>query len=211
MHDKGASMKHFSAEEWSDFVRGLSPPGEREGMRAHLDAGCTQCRETVEWLSEMVQIANSDSGESPSDDVVARAVAIFAAAEPRDWIERLQEIAAELIFDSSRDLQPAGVRAVASQNLRLVYRAGDYSLDLMFEPADSSFDIIGQVTHKSSDNEYVADVLVQLVAGAKALGETRTNQFGEFMIGHAKARNILLRIALKRSGEKIDLPLRYPN
>jgi len=203
-------MKHFSAEEWSDYVRGLSPPGERDRMKEHLDSGCGPCRETVAWLSDVVRIAADEPGVDPPEEVVARARAIFAAPEPKDWIERLEQIAAKLVFDSQRDLQPAGVRAVAADSLRLLYRAGEYSVDLMLEPAEDSCEIIGQIVNESNEADDLSGAVVQIVTAGQTVAETETNQFGEFMIEQPEIRNGILRIALKRYGKKIDLPLRYP-
>ncbi|MBZ5602527.1 MAG: hypothetical protein LAO79_09490 [Acidobacteriia bacterium] len=204
-------MSHFSAEKWSDYVRGLSPPGERDRMKEHLDSGCTVCREAMSWLSEVARIAAGEAGLEPPPDVVARAHAIFAAPEPRDWIERLEQLAAELVYDSRRDLAPAGVRSVEAAGVRLRYQTGHYSVDLMLEPAEGFCDIVGQIANESGHDDDLAGAVVQIVAAGKTMGETETNQFGEFMIEQPEARHVILRIALKHYGKRIDLPLQYPN
>lgn len=203
-------MKHFSAEEWSDYVRGLSPPGERTQMQEHLDSGCEPCRATVGWLTEIAILAAQDVAVEPPEQVVMRAHAIFTAPEPRDWIERLEQLAAELVFDSERDLQPAGVRSVESGAVRLLYRAGDYSIELMLEPAEGSCEIIGQIANETNQSDDLNGAVVQIVSAGQTLGETETNQFGEFMIEQPDSRSAILRVAVKRYGKKIDLPLRYP-
>src|SRR5579883_2816314 len=147
------SMNHFSAEKWSDFVRGLSPPGEEsDRMKEHLDA-CNSCRQTVQWLSEVVRIAAGEQDLEPPPELVVRAHAIFTPPQPRDWIERLQQVAAELVFDSRRDLQPAGIRSEESTGVRLLFRSGQYSVDLMIEPSEAACDIIGQIADESSSND----------------------------------------------------------
>lgn len=204
-------MRHFSAEKWSDFVRGVTPPRERDGMQAHLDSGCPQCRDTVAWLEQVAEASALDRTKDPPPELVDRAHAIFRAAEPKDWVEQLEQIVAELIFDSRNDLQPAGIRSVETGRVRLLYRAGAYSVDLQTEPLDTSLDIVGQIAGEGDRTEDMAGAVVQIVAGGRTLAETQTNQFGEFIIEQPRNRNAILRILLKRYAKRIDLPLQNRN
>ena len=175
-------MRHFSAEKWSDFVRNLAPEEQHAQMQQHLDSGCAPCRETVAWLTDVVRTANSDRLNDPPFAVVKGAHAIFRAPEPRDWMETLEEIAAELIFDTRTSIQASGVRAMETDCVRQTYRAGEYSIDMQIEPIDSAFDIVGQITPNAGEAIDLSGAIVQIVAGGQALAETETNQFGEFII-----------------------------
>ena len=200
-------MRHFSAEKWSDFVRGVTPPRERDGMQAHLDSGCRQCRDEVAWLEQVKEAAALDRTNDPPIELGASAHAIFQAPEPKDWMDQLEQLAAELVFDSRNELQPAGVRSVETARVRLEYRAGAYSVDLQIEPLDASLDIVGQIAGVGGRTGDLDGAVVQIVAGGRTLAETLTNQFGEFIIEQPRNRNTVLRIFLKRFAQRIDLPL----
>ena len=176
-------------------------------MQEHLDSGCLQCRNAVAWLAEVARTAASDRTIHPPPDLVKEAQAIFRAPEPRGWLEALEELTAHLIFDNRTSLQPAGTRAVETDHVRLTYRAGSYSVDLQIEPVEASLDIVGQITSQGAEREDLTGSVVQIAAGGETLAETETNQFGEFIIEKPQSRQAILRIGLKRSGERIDLPL----
>ena len=165
-------MRHFSAEKWSDFVRGVTPPRERDGMQAHLESGCRQCRAEVAWLEQVKEAAALETTEDPPVELVASAHAIFRAPESKDWMDRLEQIAAELIFDSRNDLQPAGIRSVETARVRLEYRAGEYSVDLQIEPMEASLDIVGQITGEGGRTGDLDGAVVQIVSGGHTLAET---------------------------------------
>ena len=40
-------MKHFSEEDWADFVRDLVAPEMRMTMQQHINEGCNQCEATL--------------------------------------------------------------------------------------------------------------------------------------------------------------------
>ncbi len=176
-------------------------------MQEHLDSGCARCRNTVTWLTGLVRTADADNRNDPPAELVREAYAVFRALEPRDWVEKLRQLAAELVFDSRSDLQPAGVRAVETDRIRQRYHADGYSVDLQIETLEASFDIVGQITCDFEEKENLTGTIVQIVAGGQTVAETETNQFGEFIIEKPQNRHMTLRIAMKRSGKRIDLPL----
>ncbi len=201
-------MKHFSAEKWSDFVRNQSPPPEREAMQAHLENGCAKCGETVAWLNDVVKQAAFDSSFEVPSESVARARSIFQAPESRDWVDRLQQLVAELVTETHPDWQPAGVRSGAVDCIRMLYRAGDYAVDLNVESlSGNGCDIVGQIANERDAKDDLGGVLVQLVSAGRTVGEAETNQFGEFVLEQPDLSNTVLRIALRNQGKRIELPL----
>jgi len=40
-------MKHFTTEEWIDFVNQMTPREKQEAMRKHLGSGCKGCGEKL--------------------------------------------------------------------------------------------------------------------------------------------------------------------
>jgi len=204
---------HFSERQWGDFVRGLASETDTPDMQTHIDSGCSECRSMAERLGAVARLAATDRGLDIPAEVVARAQAIFDPVSPQGWIETLQSIAAELVSSVSADWQPAGVRSAGTASDaqdRLLYRAGDYFVELKLEPpsAGEAGDIVGQIANEHDPGERLEGVLVQIVVSGRTLGETSTNRFGEFLMDYPAKKSAVLRFALKHSGRRIDLPLK---
>ena len=200
---------HFDLESWTDFVRYSLEEAARAGMQAHLDAGCDGCREIVDWLRSVVRTAAADAALNVPADVVANARSIFVPrqADP-SWTERLRQLPVELVRQLAADLQPAGVRSTTFEGNRMLYRSGDYSVDLKIEAgAGESGEIVGQIVNELEQKETLEGVLVQVIASGKTLGETATNRFGEFIIAIPQGKKSTLRLALAGRDERIDIPM----
>lgn len=200
--------QHFHSEQWADFVRNVTPEGERAAMQRHLDAGCTECAQSVVWLRSVVAAA-ATSVEAPME-IVSRAKAIFgASAATGGWFEKLEVAVAELVFTSYGDWLPSGVRAGGGIGERRVFKTSGYSVDLTMDEG-LSFGQIGEIVGQISteDPEIMLDkVIVQLRVAGKLLGETETNKFGEFVMQRPTSRAATLQFALTRQGKRIDVRL----
>ena len=200
--------EHYTVEQWADYVRGLGKPEGRERMRTHLEAGCDECKSAVRWLQEVARIGALEAEMELSEEAIQRARILFRAPEPRDWIERLKQLAAELVFEAAPGWQPEGVRSAAGLGQRMLYQAGDYSVDLMLEPPEfEDWDIIGQIANRADPADNLEGTVVQILSGGETVGETEANRFGEFVIAQPQTKRAILRLALKRQGKRIDLPL----
>jgi hypothetical protein len=212
---RSARAAHFSDLEWADFARGFANAPE---IRNHLDAECPACRQMAGALAHVEQTGAADRVLNIPAAVLARAQEIFQPAQT-GWMEALRTVVVELVSHVPLDLRPAGVRSLGSVEGslgdRFLYRAGNYAVDLKVEPpmlADSG-EIIGQILNDSDAHDNLDGVVVQMVAPGKTIlgkiiGETSTNRFGEFLIEYPALTQATLRFALKRQGERIDLPLR---
>ena len=102
------------------------------------------------------------------------------------------------------------VEGAAPAGDRLLFRAGDYSVDLKLEPpsASDAGEIIGQIANLEDHAANMDGVLVQMVVSGNTIGETSTNRFGEFLMEYPSKATATLRFALKHHGQRIDLPLR---
>jgi hypothetical protein len=179
-------------------------------MRAHLESGCKRCAETVGWLEELTPLAAFDASLDVPEELLSRALALYRPRESEDWIERLQQIAAELVSATTPEQQPAGVRSITFESERMLYRAGDYLVDLKLDRPDAgaSAEIVGQVTNEIDRQTQLDGVVIQVVAAGRTLGQTETNQFGEFIIARPDRPSVILRLAMKREGIRIDLSLK---
>ena len=201
---------HFPEEMWVDFVRGLTPDPTRGRMQAHLDEGCADCHAVVDQLSAIERFAAEERSLLVPHELVQHVREMYQAGDPA---RTLHVIAAELISESQLGFQPAGVRSsngiFDSGGVRLVYRAGDYSINLTIEPSSSSGgqEIIGQISNLIEPDEPMEGIAVQIAARGRILDETHTTRFGEFLIGYPLRTDSVLQFMLDRRGQRVDLSL----
>src|SRR5579863_3532136 len=102
-------MKHFDITQWTDYVRGLSRPGEREAMEQHLSAGCSACASLAGVLRRVQDTALYEP--AVPQNVVRAAKAVFPPHPPNtpslDWAF-LPRVAARLMYDSRNDVTMEG-------------------------------------------------------------------------------------------------------
>ncbi len=198
--------EHFSEGLWIDFVRRVTAPADAIAMSAHLASGCPRCCQAVEWLSVVAGVGATGAAQAVPPELVAIARALFVPRE--NWAEKLERLAATLIWQQQPGLLAQGVRSLAQAGQRVLYRAGDYSVDLNLEGmAREPGEIVGQITNEQDGLEMLDGVVVQVLSGGETLVETATNRFGEFIIEYPAAKKSMLRFALRHRGQRIDLPL----
>jgi hypothetical protein len=198
--------EHFTNELWSDFVRQAAGPAAESAMRAHLQAGCAQCRATVEWLQQVQSFAAGEPSRAVPPALTQAAVHLFQSTP--SWTDTLERLAATLIWQQEPALLAQGVRSSSSSGHRVLYRAGPYTVDVNVDrqPGEPG-EIIGQIANETDHQEAMEGVLVQVVATDRTLVETATNRFGEFIIEYPSAKNAVLRFALPDRRQRIDVPL----
>jgi len=116
-----ASMKHYSLEEWTDFVRGVTDEGTRAAMAAHLERGCSRCAKAADTLRQVGDILTDESRYQVPEHAIRCARAIFAIQRPQ--IMRIPRLAVQLLYDSIREPLPAGIRARDELTRRALYQA----------------------------------------------------------------------------------------
>jgi CheY-like chemotaxis protein len=89
---------------------------------------------------------------------------------------------AQLIFDSFRSPQPAGLRASGALTRQLAYQHRDATIDLLIEAKEESgrVSLAGQVLGFNLRKGANHGLAVLLIDRMKTLARTATNQFGEF-------------------------------
>ena len=204
---------HFSDEQWADFVRGVADELVRKDMQVHLDSGCSACGAAFQWLHKFVQAALKEKDLEVPNGLVQQARELFVTVPSRlTWTEAWEALSAELIQQAGLGWQPAGVRAsaamAANPGSRMLFRAGDYVVDLQVEPPSSGNggEIVGQIANERAQ-ETLDGVIVEVIVPGRIVSETATNRFGEFVIEYAQTRNATLRFALAHRRQRIDLPL----
>ena len=176
-------MKCPSFERLIDYLDGRLAEDEAARLAAHVDSGCRHCAPTRDWYVLVRQAVSADDCVEPPPWVLKRAVRIFdeKGSRPR-LVERLGRAVASLVFDSLAQPVILGVRSTETANRQLLYRAGDYSVDLQIAPSDgASLDVRGQVLREGEEGfESVAGIKVELTPGGEVTRETLTDGTGEF-------------------------------
>jgi hypothetical protein len=174
-------MKHFTTEEWIDFVNRVTSPKQQEAMKKHLSTGCEQCMETQALWQKLHNTAAMEAMYQPPQADVRIAKAAFAAA---GGVAHRNENSsfAEVMFDSFLQPRLAGARSGALGTRQMLYRADPYQIDIQIEakPEGNRLTVTGQLLDVSSPGVVGRDVNITLSNHRGSIIHTVTNQFGEF-------------------------------
>ena len=174
-------MKHFTTEEWIDFVNRVVPGNKQKEMQGHLGSGCKRCVQTVSLWQKIQKGAAAEASYQPPDHAVRTAMAQFAIAGLTGKRKETNSLI-EVLFDSF--LQPAmvGARSSGSEARQMLYRAEPYQIDVHIEaqPEGNRLVVTGQLMDARHPEIVGRDVLVTLSNRHGHLVRTVTNQFGEF-------------------------------
>jgi len=174
-------MKHYSTEEWIDFVNHVATSARQVAMQKHLATGCKSCKETVSLWQKISKSANAEAIYQPPSDVLRVAKAAFATSglapskkEPGGLIE--------VLFDSFRQPAIAGARSVVIGTRQMLYRADPYQIDIQIEPKPGGNRIVitGQLLDLSHPGVIGSNVQVTISNRRGNSVAVATNQFGEF-------------------------------
>jgi hypothetical protein len=199
-------MRHFSSEQWTDFVRKTLQPKDMREMQSHLESGCEHCRaDLAAWSRVGDMAAQERSFEPPAVAVNTAKGAIKLHTRPA------RRSIAELLFDSFSRPALAGVRSAAAQSRQLLYGFDDYRVDLRFEPnldRDQAL-LVGQILNSDKSSEDLGKIAITLKRGRLVLGMAETNEFGEFQLECDLGGRLELQVTLP-GGETARVPLVEP-
>ncbi len=174
-------MRHFSTEEWVDFVNQLVTSSQQEAMQKHLAAGCKRCKETVSLWQKVSKTAAAEASYQPPPDTVRLAKAAFAASGSAQS-KKASHGLIEVLFDSFLQPAVAGTRSVVIGTRQMLYRADPYQIDIQIEPklGTNRLVITGQLLDLSHPSILGRDIQVTLSNHRGNTVLAATNQFGEF-------------------------------
>ena len=196
-------MKHFSMQEWVDFVRGVVSEEQRLALQKHLDAGCSDCRKLLETWKHVAECASRERFYQPPEANVRIAKAQFAVSHTNQTRSR-EFCYAELVFDSFAQPATPGIRSSLSLARQLVFRKGRYSVDMRLEFQPGRLAIVGQVLDFGQANSALGDIPVRLLAYKQ---QTTTSHFGEFQFDVERMENLELLFVMS---EERDLMISIP-
>ncbi|MBI3949176.1 MAG: hypothetical protein HY314_01795 [Acidobacteria bacterium] len=192
-------MRCVQIEQLLDFTQDRAEPVERDLIQAHLASGCTRCQGNLAWIQKIVWLTATDDSVEPPKWVLDRAVRLFQIYGPQRKPGLLQRITASLVFDSLTQPQLVGVRQTGQAARQSLYRAGEWDVDLSFEPGEGpeTIDIAGQVLKGEGQIGEVAGIPVHLIQGEEILASTVADQLGEFTFDCVASGTYSLRIDLR--------------
>ena len=171
-------MRHFTAELWCDFVRGVAEPGLHTAMRGHLRAGCRRCQARVSWLERLVALARANDSQAPPEHLVRSVKAYFDLDR---WGERksLALLRLPAVYDSGLENASAGARGPRRAR-HLAYEAGGYTVDLAVGRAAASgeSEVEGRLLVEPA--EPLTDVPTYVLSRGEVLATAFTGEQGYF-------------------------------
>ena len=200
--------KHFTTEEWIDFVNQAVSPREREEMENHLQKGCKRCRDAVSMWQRVQKSAAAERNYQPPTDTQRIVKSAFAAA----WLagQRKQSRSRiSVLFDSLVQPAVAGARSAATDSRQMLYRADPFQIDLQIEAKQGSDDlqVTGQLLDLSNPGIAGTDVNVTLSNLRGHVVHAVSNQHGEFICDIKNSGDLQITFSTPR-GEPIVISLR---
>jgi len=206
--NSGGTMKHFTTEEWIDFVNRAVSRRESEEMESHLKDGCKRCQETVSMWLRVHKSAAAERDYQPPQDTVRVVKAAFAAAALQGQRKESRS-RISVLFDSF--LQPVveGARSAATDLRQMLYRADPFQIDLQIEakPGGNDLMVTGQLLDLSNPGIAGKDVRVTLSNLRGHVVHAISNQNGEFLCEIKNSGDLQITFA-GTHGEPIVISLR---
>jgi hypothetical protein len=174
-------MKHFTTEDWVDFVNHAASSNQRQAMQKHLESGCKRCTETVTLWQKVRNTAAEEAKYQPPAANVRIAKAAFATAgriaQPKQAGGFIR-----LVFDSFLQPAVAGARSAGAGMRQMLYRADPYQVDIQIEskPDGNRMVITGQLLDISRPDIVGREIEVSFSNKCGSVVHAVTNKFGEF-------------------------------
>jgi hypothetical protein len=201
-------MKHYSTEEWVDFVNRVIPVNQRDAMQQHM-AACTACAETEVLWRNVQERAALERAYQPDANAVRMAKAAFAASRFAAAQQQKSSNVVEVLFDSFLQPALAGARSVVIGTRQMLYRADPYQIDVQIEPKPGTNRLVitGQLLEIGTSVMTATAIQVTLSNHRGNIVIATTNQFGEFSAELENSGDLELSIP-SASGRPIVISLR---
>jgi hypothetical protein len=203
----GRRMKHYTTEEWVDFVNQKVDLEQSKNMQAHLHGGCQKCSNTELLWKRVRQAAARESEMQVPESVLQHlrnAFVVMAQPKKRGQLFAIPR----LIFDSVWGIAAAGVRATTMSSRQLLYQAGNIVIEMRIEakPSSGLVQLEGQIMDTVLKGKGIGQVPVRLMNAQAKVTETSTSDFGEFHLEYEAAKHLQVAFAISAK-EDIFIPL----
>lgn len=200
--------KHYSSEQWVDFVMNQTTQSQGAEMQGHLDSGCQSCSQLLGLWKRVSQFAARERSLEPPDSAVRHVQAAFANIARAQKAERMPLIP-RLSFDSLwQATAPAGIRSASAGPRKLLYKVKDITIEIHTESEGHSerSTLTGQISIGSLQGQTLPPIPVVISGKSGKLASTETTGFGEFHLSYlAEADSQITLVLPDRS--KIVIPL----
>lgn len=115
----------------------------------------------------------------------------------------------EILFDSSAQPLPAGVRSSFVGDRQVLYRVGSVYVDMEFDRQDNSqrWRVVGQMLDSARPGRPLTGVPVCLIERGRNIARTLSNDNGEFRLEFDATRELKLELSIDRR-HPVHLPIR---
>jgi len=175
-------MKHYTTEEWIDYVNHVAAGSKKLDMASHLAKGCKRCQETVSIWQKVRTAAESAGKYEVPEPAVRLAKAAFVGANLGRQAAKTAGLV-EVLFDSFRQPALAGARTMGDTRTRqMLYRAEPYQIDVHVEAKAGAnlIVVMGQLMDTRNPDALGRGVPVEISNLRGNVVNTVTNEFGEF-------------------------------
>jgi hypothetical protein len=204
-------MKCPSFEQLVDFLDERLDKAETATVATHLATSCSVCAKTIGWYEQVRLVAASDDSVAPPSWVFKRAVRIFDTQRHRSSLtERVGQAIASLVFDSFARPALVGIRSTETANRQLLYRAGDFSVDLQIAPIEQArADLMGQVLKEGEASfDAVSGLKLEFARDGVIVFSAVTDDIGEFSLTGIEQGVYDLRVQLPEGSITVpDMPI----
>ena len=199
---KKEQAKHYSSEEWVDFIMEQTPQEQRAKMQVHLNSGCRPCAQSVSLWTRVSQMAGRERSLVPHDSAVQHIRAAFSKMVKAKQTERATVIP-RIAFDSLWQPALAGVRSGSVGARKLVYKTRGITIEIHLENESKSerVNLTGQLSLASLQGETMPSFTVVVSSEEGILARTVSNGFGEFQLSYVPEAD--LQVSIEMAGGAI--------
>ncbi len=157
--------------------------------QTHL-ANCSECSASRRKLTNLFTLAPNDFSETVPQAATANLLNIYRKPEAQPQKTLKNRLAGLLIFDDWKPEFALNERLSFQDTRQLLYRAGDYNIDLRVNFADEKCLVSGQIFPE------IENAVVKIYNANFSL-ETSLNEYGEFNFSPVEPGNFNLQIVLE--------------
>jgi len=204
---KRRTSKHYSAEEWVDFVMEQAPQTQKAEMQRHLDSGCRKCSELVGLWSRVGEVAKREGSLEPPSSAVQHVREAFSMLVESQR-EKRKTLIPRLVFDSLWQPALAGVRSTTTSPRQMIYKSKNINIEMHIESESKSerVNLTGQLSLGSMQGQSMPAIPV-VVSGKKGqVAATSTNSFGEFHLSYVPEAGLQISFGIV-GGEEVVIPI----
>jgi len=196
-------MKHFTSEDWIDYVRNVQTADVSARMKEHLEA-CEECRASFQLWAGVTKAGADNLNYAPPSDALRIAKSQFVPPQPAGSL--LGELMALLVFDTAQQPLTSGMRNSSSVCRQLLYQHGQRFIDLRVEKAPTSDEVslIGQIQDSTSGKQTTIPVV--LYCGDRMMQQTETNDMGEFHMVFSPVGDLHLELDINEKKIRVRVP-----